>query len=305
MNGTWKRLGRLELDTSRAPWAATHAALPVAEPMSDGAWNLYLSLRDDKGRARIGRTRLTLRPAPSLAPLEAEPVLDLGPLGAFDDSGVVTSCLVAHGRRRYLYYTGWSLGVTVPFYLIAGLAVSDDGGPFQRLSFGPLLDRSADDPFLTASPFVLVEEQRWRMWYVSGSRWDDTPSGPRHYYNIRYAESDDGVMWRRPGRICVDYASADEYAFARPYVVRDGNEYRMWYAVRGEQYVIGYAESSDGLSWTRRDAAAGLRPSADGWDSEMVEYPCLIEWRGSRYMLYNGNGYGKTGVGLAMWEPIR
>lgn len=301
---SWRRLGLLPLDTGAARWASTHAALPVAEPIGDGVWNLYLSLRDNDGRARIGRTRLTLSPSPSLAPLDPTPVVDLGVLGAFDDSGVVTSCLVSTGDRRMLYYTGWSRGVTVPFYLVAGVAVSDAGQPFRRLSDGPLLDRNFADPFLTASPFVMGDGTSWRMWYVSGSKWEMTAGGPRHYYHIRYAHSADGLTWERPGVICVDYhPGSDEYAFGRPFVLKDRDRFLMWYSVRGTRYVIGYAESADGIRWLRQDATAGMQPSAEGWDSEMVEYPWILEHHGTRYMLYNGNGYGRTGVGFAVWEP--
>ena len=168
--------------------------------LGDGSWYVYLSLRDGEGRARIGRTHLTLHPAPALAPLEPEPVLDLGALGTFDDAGVTSSCVVSVAERRYLYYTGWTRGVSVPFYLHVGLAVSENNGPFRRLSRAPLLDRSPADPYLTASPFVRVDSDGWQMWYVSGSEWKATDSGPRHYYNIRYAESMDGVVWRRDGR---------------------------------------------------------------------------------------------------------
>lgn len=302
MTLAWRRLGRLPLEVGHASWAATHAALPALEPLDDDRWAVYLSLRDTEGRARIGRTVLTMNRTPALAPLDSEPVLDLGPLGAFDDSGVTTSCLVSHGRRRLLFYTGWSRGITVPFYLAVGVAVSEDGGPFARLSPAPLLDRSAADPFLTASPFVTIEDGRWRMWYVSGSEWRPTPAGPRHSYNVRYAESADGVTWTRDGTVCLDYATPDEYAFARPWVVRDDGGYRMWFAVRGATYEIGLAESADGIRWTRR-AEGGLRGSGSGWDSTMVEYPALFMHRGQQYMLYNGNEYGRTGVGLAVLEP--
>lgn len=304
MSGRWRRLGRLTLDTSRASWAASHAALPVAEAAGDGSWLVYLSLRDADGRARIGRTRLSLGPAPSLEPLDPEPVLDLGSLGAFDDNGVTSSCIVSSAGRRYLYYTGWTRGVSVPFYLAAGLAVSEGGGPFRRFSPAPLLDRSPADPYLTASPFVRIDNGRWRMWYVSGTEWKATESGPRHYYNIRYAESTDGIVWRRDGRTCLDYANEAEHAFARPSVVSDsdGLHLHMWYAVRGDRYRIGYAESNDGLSWRRRDEAGGLEPSGSDWESEMVEYPWVFDANGRRYMLYNGNDYGRTGVGLAVWE---
>lgn len=297
----WRRLGRLALDASPAPWAATHAALPVVDPIDDERFAVYLSLRDGQGRARIGRTMLTMGAAPALAALESEPALDLGALGTFDDSGVTSSCLLESGGRRFLFYTGWSRGVTVPFYLSAGVAVSD-GGPFRRVSPAPLLDRNPVDPYLTASPFVLAEDGRWRMWYVSGTDWRPHATGPRHYYHIRYAESLDGTTWQRGGKVCIDYAAAGEHAFSRPCVVHEGGRYRMWYAVRGASYRIGYAESRDGLDWTRVDGEAGLEPTGDGWESTMVAYPFVFEHDGHRYMLYNGNDYGRTGVGLARWE---
>jgi len=298
VTAAWRRLGRLPLDTALAPWAASHAALPAVEPLGD-RFAVYLSLRDAAGRARIGRTVLTMGPTPALAPLDPDPVLDLGPLGAFDDSGVTTSCVVSSGRERFLFYTGWSRGVTVPFYLAAGVAVSEDGGPFRRRSLAPLIDRSGADPFLTASPFVSIENGRWRMWYVSATEWRDSPAGPRHYYNIRYAESADGRAWTRDGTVCLDYATPEEHAFARPWVVRDADRYRMWFAVRGVKYEIGLAESEDGVRWTRQ-IGGGLRPEGSDWESEMVEYPCIFDWQGRRYVLYNGNDYGRTGLGLAV-----
>ena len=99
----------------------------------------------------------------------------------------------------------------------------------------------------------------------------------------------------------MDYATEDEHAFARPWVVRDADRrYRMWFAVRGERYRIAAAESADGLAWSRRESL-GLTPGPEPWESEMVEYPCVFDWNG-RYMLYNGNDYGGTGVGLATLE---
>jgi hypothetical protein len=303
VSGIWSRLGRLPLDTAGASWAVSHAALPLADLVEPGAWHVYLSPRDREGRARIGRTRLTLEPTPRLAPLESDPVLDLGALGAFDDSGVTVSSLVTDGGRKLLYYTGWTRGVTVPFYLFAGLAVSEDGGrTFQRASLAPLLDRTADDPYLTASPFVLIEDGHWRMWYVSGSSWEHAAGGPRHRYHIRYADSEDGMRWERRRGAVIDYATPEEHAFSRPFVTHDADGYRMWYAYRGHRYRIGCARSRDGLTWTRC-GDGGLDPSGEGWDSESVAYPWILDANGRRYMLYNGNDYGRTGIGLAVCEP--
>jgi hypothetical protein len=303
MAGHWRRLGLIGSAAGAAPWAVSHSALPALSLRPDGQWDLYLSTRDTEGRARIARGRFRLEPTPALERVESTPVLELGTLGTFDDRGVTMSSLVSVNGQLYLYYTGWMLGVTVPFYLAAGLAVSDDGGAtFKRLSRGPLLDRNEIDPFLTASPFVMIDNGVWRMWYISGSAWSIVDGAPQHRYHIKYAESRDGVQWSRRGHVCLDYASDEEYAFARPYVRHERGCYRMWYAVRGRRYRIGYAESDDGLTWTRLDHERGLTASGSGWDSDMVEYPWLFERNGRDYMLYNGDDYGRSGVGLAVWE---
>ena len=263
---------------------------------------MYFSGRDAWGRAQIGWSDVDLRD-PSSWGVSAAPAIGLGRLGSFDDNGVTSSCLVVHEDRQYHYYTGWSLGVTVPFYLNAGLAISEDNGAtFRRASEAPLLDRSAVDPYLTASPWVLIDNGVWRMWYVSATGWVASVGRPIHRYHVKYAESRDGIAWTRRGVVCIDFKSADEHAIGRPCVVRDADVYRMWFSHRGERYRIGYAESDDGIVWDRRDDESGIDVSPDGWDSDMIEYPCVVDAFGRRLMLYNGNDYGRTGIGIAEWQ---
>jgi hypothetical protein len=69
-----------------------------------------------------------------------------------------------------------------------------------------------------------------------------------------------------------------------------------------QSYRLGYAESPDGLTWSRRDEQVGIEPSASGWDSEMMEYPYVFEHKGRKHMLYNGNGFGESGFGYAVLE---
>ena len=138
------------------------------------------------------------------------------------------------------------------------------------------------------------------MWYVSGTGWERRDGRPIHGYHIKYAESDDGLTWNRNGHVCIDYRDESEYAIARPCVIRDGDRYRMWFCARGETYRLGYAESWDGLTWERRDEEAGLDPSSTGWDSEMICYPAVFDSKGRRHLLYNGNGYGASGIGYAI-----
>jgi hypothetical protein len=303
----WRKLGPIFTPPSHLAWARTHAQLPFAEPRPGGLHRVRFSSRDEQGRAQIGAFEVDLENPKAILNVTPEPEIGLGPLGSFDDRGATASWIIEHGGTLYQYYTGWNLGVTVPFYLSIGLALShDDGKSWQKVGGAPVLGRSAADPFLTASPAILIEGGVWRMWYVSCARWVIENGKPLHHYHIRYAESKDGIVWTPTGRVAIDFESSREYAISRPCVVKDGGTYKLWYAHRaskqGDTYRIGYAESPDGLTWTRRDHEAGLDVSSEGWDSEMNEYPHVIDHKGRRYMLYNGNGYSQTGIGLAVLE---
>lgn len=301
----WRKLGRIYAVDGRRDWAQSHASVPIADHCGGDRFRVYFTSRDSRNRSHVGWFEVDLEdPAALLAEAEA-PVLAPGRLGAFDEDGTMASALVRHGGRRLLYYIGWNRGVTVPFRNSIGLAVqTEDGGPFQRHGEGPVVDRSPADPYFVASHDVVVEGATWHMWYLSGLDWRPGEP-PQSTYNLRYAISADGIDWRRHGTVAVDFAHPGEIAIARPTVRRDGAVWRMWYCYRGTgfTYRIGYAESDDAVRWTRRDDRAGIAASAEGWDSEMICYPHVFDHRGRRYMLYNGNGYGASGIGLAIAEP--
>jgi len=138
----------------------------------------------------------------------------------------------------------------------------------------------------------------WRMWYASGIKWSRESGGLLSHYHIKYAESDDGVSWRRDGRVCLDFAGPDETNIARLWIVRDTDRYRGWFSSGRASYRIGYAESPDALTWTRLDP--GITPSAAGWDSEQQAYPAVVRHGDQWFMFYNGNAYGRDGIGLAI-----
>jgi hypothetical protein len=280
-------------------WSVSHAALPVVYPTRSGRLRLFCSSRDEQGRSQIAGGWIDLEER--RATFDEGILVSTGALGAFDDRGVTTSCVVSQDGRVFLYYTGWNLGRTVPFYLEIGCAVSEDGGTtFEKVSAGPVLGRNTVDAILTASPSVLVERGRWRMWYVSGTDWRIEDGEPKHRYHIRYAESTDGIEWHPSGRVCIDFRDESETAISRPCVLKDRTDYRMWFAARGDTYRIEYAESTDGLVWRRVDEKPVVELSYDGWDSEMQAYPFVFDHAGRRHMLYNGNGFGATGIGHAI-----
>jgi hypothetical protein len=297
----WKKLGKVFCANGEHAWMLTHAANPVAEWRHGDVFRVYFSSRDKDRRAHICYVDIDLRKPQEILAISGQPVIAPGQIGTFDDSGTSMGCLVFHEGRRYLYYLGWNLGVTVPWRNSIGLAVSNGPDePFERVSLAPVLDRNRADPFSISYPWVLVEDGKWRIWYGSNLSWGTRQEEMNHLF--KYAESSDGVHWNPEGVIALHFKDSSEYAMSKPTVLRDADMYRMWYSFRGAAYRIGYAESPDGVVWTRLDEQAGIAPAESGWDADTVCYPCVFDHDGQRYMLYNGSRYGDTGFGLAVLE---
>jgi hypothetical protein len=280
----------------------SHAANPTVE-LFGGDWaRVYVATRDAEQRSHIVAVEFEVRPPYGVTRVSPAPVLAPGPPGSFDDSGVVPACVITAQGRTLLYYLGWNLGVTVPWRNSIGLAIREAGQErFERVSPAPVLDRNRHDPFSLSYPWVMPRPGGgWRMWYGSNLRWGARPEDMAHV--IKLAVSDDAISWHPTGDIAIDLGDGDEYAIARPCVIDDGGLLRMWYSHRGAAYRIGYAESTNGLSWRRRDAEAGIAPSDEGWDAISIQYALVFDHGGARYMLYNGRDYGRAGFGLAVAE---
>lgn len=303
----WQKLGRVFDPACLADEGLTAALTPVAQVLdaSAGLVRVFYSPRDQDRRSQVRAFEFNVSAPGSVRHVSRSALLAPGKTGAFDDAGITLGSLVSADDRQFLFYTGWNLTVSVPFNNSIGMAEYRDGG-FVRRGDGPVMTRTLHEPYSCSSPFVIYENGRFRMWYASMDRWQEEPGGVRHFYNIKYCESADGTDWMRQGVVAIDYEDPGEYAFGRPFVLREGGGYKMWYAFRGDAYRIGYAVSLDGVRWQRQDEQAGIDVSDSGWDSEMIEFPWVFDAAGQRYMLYNGNGFGRTGIGLAVWqeEPV-
>jgi hypothetical protein len=294
----WKKLGCIFTVDKKSTWMHSHAAVPFAQQISGDLYRVYFSARDAESRSRTGYFEIDLKALKDVLKVSDSPVLDIGKTGQFDDSGAMLSWITPSKSAQHYYYIGWNRGLNVPFRNSIGLAIQK-GDSLEKLA-GPVVDRSPVDPCFTASSCVLNEGSEWKMWYLSCIEWEKTSTGFRHLYHIKYATSSDGIQWSRNPEPCIDFADDGEYAISRPSVLKKAGIYHMWYSYRGDFYKIGYATSKDGVNWTRKDDHAGISVSERGWDSQMIEYPHVFEHDGKFYMLYNGNGYGETGIGLAV-----
>ncbi len=183
---------------------------------------------------------------------------------------------------------------------------------FHKLGDGPILTSSLHEPFLVCDPFVQHFRNLFHMWYIYGTRWVRfvDQGEPDRTYVIGHAVSEDGIHWRKEGRAIIEQRSELECQ-ALPTVVEVTGRYHMYFCHRqsfdfrknlDNGYRIGYAWSTDLINWVRDDAHVGIDVTADNWDSDMLCYPHVFTCDGQVYMLYNGNGFGREGFGLARWR---
>jgi hypothetical protein len=308
----WKKKGLIFCPDGTSDLMHSHAAIPFGMPTRDGL-RIYFSARNKAGRSLPFYLDTDGTDLQQIRYLHADPLLPLGDLGTFDDAGIMPSCVVSSEGLQFMYYIGWNPQVTVSYRLSIGLAISSDGGHcFKKYAAAPISDRSLEEPFFNTAPYVLKEGSLWRMWYISTTAWHIIDGYPEPQYHVKYAESDDGIHWRKTGMVCIDYDATAE-AIGRPSVLKENGLYKMYYSyrrLRGYRterhagYQIGYAESADGISWQQKNHEAGIQlgENAQDWDYQMMEYCHVLPLGSNQLMLYNGNGFGKTGFGYAIGE---
>jgi hypothetical protein len=299
----WRPLGRIYVAGGESPWLTSHASYPTPLSLPDGRLRVFFSPRDMRGRSSIHALDLALDGAhwERLGPIEG-PWLEPGARGAFDDAGASVGCV----RWRpdgglECWYLGWNIGVSVPFRTAIGVAHAEAGADcFRRASPVPVLDRSAEDPFVLGYPCAIECGGETHLWYGTHLSWGEEWFAMDHVIR-RAVRSADGV-WTRDVAPALRPTGGEEFALSRPCVLRDAAGWHMWYCRRHAEYRLGYAYSSDGVHWTRADTALSFLETEPGWEQGVRTYPTVFDHGGRRYMLHNGAGYGRTGLGLALLE---
>jgi hypothetical protein len=305
----WRKVGRIVALEPSGLRSTNHMQGPVAIVLGNSI-RIFFAARTSNGKSYPAYVDVDKSNPQKVTDVHEQPIMPFGPTGTFDDEGIMPACVLPVNGILRMYYSGWNRRTTIPCHNTTGMATSyDNGNTFQRDFDGPILERTPHEPYMAVTPWVMREDDNWRMWYVSGISWPRIGESLEPVYVIKYADSHDGINWRRPNLLAVPQRHAME-AMARPTVVRRGGSYHMWFCYRDSidfrdgkgSYRIGYAQSMDGYTWKRNDQMAGIAASNDGWDSTMLCYPYVIEVGGELIMFHNGNSFGQTGIGYAIWE---
>lgn len=300
----WTKLGRIWCPSGDQPWARHSFMTPVPIERDDGTIRLFGGVRDDSGISRISWIDVDSENPLCVLRVAERPALDIGAPGMFDDNGAILGDILPlpDGRLR-MYYVGFQLVAKAKFLAFTGLAHSSDGGEtFQRLQPTPVLDRAPRALFINALHSIHPTKDGYRAWISCGQRWETIADIKYPQYNCWTLESLDGIHFDMEKAVkCLD-VTRDEYRVGRPRVSRVGDlfELRVTSDTLNKQYSSHLATSTDGVTFHRMETQELPRGVAGDWDSDMACYPARLDTStGKSYLFYNGNGMGRTGVGVA------
>lgn len=247
-----------------------------------GALKMWYSGVDFFGVGRIGYAE-SVDGIAWVKPI-ADPVLDLGAQGEWDDKGVGQASVIKTGSL----YQMWYFGVDQNDVKQIGYATSSDGLSWTKYAGNPVLTVGAFgdwDETEVGGPRVIFDSVTYHLWYhgYSGTCCD----------SIGYATSPDGVNWTKYAGNPVFGPGApgewdDSFIFFTS-VLSDTDELHMWYSVDGGTG-IGYVTSTDGINWTRSLPGPVLTQGDPGeWDENYIFAPMVIEEHGLYRMWYIGS----------------
>lgn len=140
---------------------------------------------------------------------------------------------------------------------------------------------------------VLRDGARYRMWLSWRSK-----------KSVALVESADGLHWSEPPRIVLppDPRTGWEDDINRPTVVKRGGLYHMWYTGQAHgRSCIGYATSTDGVTWKRLSPQPVLAPQ-EPWEKVATMCPDVMwdaQARLFRMWYSAGDQYEPDAIGYA------
>ena len=198
--------------TWEGPYIAANGSLLQA---SGQLWYWYQA--GPRGRHRIGLARSA--DAKSWRK-EPGPVLDHGPVGAWDERVVADPYVIRSDPYFYLYYLGQDRAVRQRL----GVARSSDGLHWEKLRVNPILDLGGDGAFDEAG---LGEPA---VWQSHGFYWMlYTGRDVREFRRLGLARSIDGVHWTKLPTVFSGDQSWDSKVICDPTVVVNGDRIQVWF----------------------------------------------------------------------------
>lgn len=236
---------------------------------------------------------------PPMAPMGAYKIgtgtgnqaLTLGADTTFDDTRILHPNVVEQGGNVYMFYSGYD-GSKYRIGVASTTKTGFTGVNFTKYGSNPILSYGTSgqwDEGGVSNPWVIYDADAslWKMWYVG---FDASQSIQRIGYAT--ASSPTGPWTKHTTYVLDNEVDWEGNIVASPCVIKDGSTYKMLYTGNepaSNNGRIGYATSSDGITWSKSGSNPVLSPNSSyEWMAASVFSPHTLVKDGSTYYMYFG-----------------
>ena len=211
-------------------WSKSHSWVPTILPSNNKSQlEVLYGSRNNKNLTQTGKFIYDLEQK-KVTYNSKRPLIKLGKLGNFDDSLALVTSAIKSSKKLFLYYVGWTRPKNTRFFPSIGLAIFYlNKKKIVKLPY-PIRSREEKETLGFASPCVLKERKKFKMWYVSIRKWITKNKNTFPIYNLSYSESANGKNWNTK-KINILNSSTLE-TISRPFVMKYKENYHMWYSVK-------------------------------------------------------------------------
>ena len=301
----WNKLGNIYQADPVCDNLLSHAANPLPILIENNIYRVFFNGRNSESKSSLGYFDFNIDTLEVMNICERE-VIKFGVENSYYSHGIsIGNDYQDLDGNTYILFMAWQIR--------GGEHWRGDIGRIVVSSLDEMYIEDTDSPFIGLNeidkvslsyPWVYRDEAGYSMIYGSTISWKEDNGEMLHVLNC--AESVDGNQWKKKG-LAVPYELGKAQAFSRPSYIKIDDTEHLWFSYRsgsGEKYRIGHSFKSDNGLWQLDIENAGIDVSddQDAWDSEMICYPYILEHNDKIYMFYNGNGFGRSGIGLAVLE---
>jgi hypothetical protein len=273
-----------------------YAANPLIIKISEKLNRLFFNSRDEGNRSSIYSIDLL---GENLVPNSESIKLQhkFGLSNSYFSHGISIGNFFEFNEKSYISVMGWKLNPGEHWAGRIGKIELDLNGNLMRISEKAWFDLDSEDPISLSYPAIYHDGQTLTMWYGSTVTWDTGNGDMIHILKEKKLNVGESFV---SSDSVIPYKIGQAQAFSRPSIVNYKNRNLMAYSYRGanDKYKIGFVWLDDFSTATQVGGIPPFLPSLNNWENEMVEYPSLFVRDKKLFMLYNGNDYGKTGIGI-------
>lgn len=285
---TWHRDGKITTAEN-----SSYYAKPLLLPSSKGCQIIFTD-RDSNNCSLIKMGTFSI--LGSSGEITGEQILYAkDPFDPLEANGVIATTYIVKGNEIFLFCTAFHYDnkknfLSSPFMLVIDQRTYDVKRKLK------LKIQQKDIP--TGCGGALKENGLTYLTFESRFQKNETFS-----FELKLATSEDMIKWDISKNFSL-MPKEDEHYLSSPIFLKFQNKFLIAYSLKKDgRYSIKFTGSSDLVTWYPIPEMSFTPSPENEWENEEVCYPFLwINEKNEICMLYNGNKYGKFGIGMATWK---